>query len=98
MNANLSLSSITRPVSAALAHYHATIYVVVTAVLLSAAIGMLYLLIDDKGTPDDATLTEARISDSFDNATAERVNELRDSNEALKPIVFPSPRSNPFVE
>ena len=38
------------------------------------------------------------VDDGSSDKTADKIKDLRDSNESSRDLVFPSPRSNPFVE
>ena len=95
MNASLSLSSLSTALSKFFNKYHAMIFFTVIGLLLAAAILMLYLSLQSTDTVDEST---TMISSSFDQETADRIQRLRESNESRADLVFPSPRSNPFVE
>ena len=95
MNSSLSLSSITAPVTKFLEKYHATLFFTVIGLLLAGAILTLYVSIQTSETVVPSTEV---ISSNFDQETADKIKDLRDSNESSRDLVFPSPRSNPFVE
>lgn len=98
MNASLSLSAIVTPAKHFLAKHHAILFILLLAGLLMAAIFLLILLIQLPQSVDADMAAQARIDDNFDQATISRIEQLQDSAEAPKPLVFPSTRSNPFVE
>lgn len=95
MNASLSLSGITTPISRFFSKYHATIFFTTIILLLAGAIFILYMTLQG---PADVDTSEEVISSSFDEQTADQIKQLRESNESSRSLTFPSPRSNPFVE
>lgn len=95
MNASISLSSLSTSISKFFGKYHATIFFTVISLLLAGAIFALYMTLHESAPADTETDT---ISSSFDQATADQIQKLRESNESRADLVFPSPRSNPFVE
>ncbi len=93
---NASLSSITDPLSRFLGKYHATLFFTFIILLLAGAILSLYLTTSSTGT--QSIEGEAIVSSTFDQKTAEQIQVLRDSNESTSDLVYPTPRSNPFIE
>ena len=67
----------------------------VIGLLLAGAILTLYLTLQEKESIEEGIGTT---SSSFDQETADKIQKLRESNESRADLVFPSPRSNPFVE
>ncbi len=93
---NVSLSSILVPVTAFFSRYHATMFFTFISLLLSAAILNLYLT--TQTTNPNSSVVGDTISADFDQKTANKIKELRDSNESPQELVIPKPRGNPFVE
>ncbi len=95
MNSSLSLTTITEPAGRFLGRYHATIFFTVIILLLAGAILTLYLSVSTtKGTE---SVQGEIISSTFDQETANEIQQLRDSDETATSLIYPS-RSNPFVE
>lgn len=77
-------------------HHHPVIFISVVAILLGAAIFILSqilavnLIDTSEGTPTIG---------KFDQKTIDKINDLHMSGSKNDtPLVFPSPRPNPFVE
>ncbi|MBI3889877.1 hypothetical protein HY312_04915 [Candidatus Saccharibacteria bacterium] len=94
---NSSLSSLTTPVSHFFGKYHATIFFTAIILLLAGAILSLYLT-TTQSLSAQATTDGEVVSSTFDDKTAEQIQALRESNESTTDLVYPGPRSNPFVE
>lgn len=96
MNSSPSLSSITAPLGHFFGKYHATVFFTFITLLLAGAILSLYLTTQSTTATD--TTTGDVISSEFDTKTADEIQKLRESNQATSDLVYPSPRSNPFIE
>ena len=96
MNASISFSSLAAPITRFLSKYHATIYFTIIVLLLAAAILSLFLTSQKASIADNSS--ETTVSSSFDQTTADQIQQLRESDESATDLDFPSPRSNPFVE
>lgn len=77
-----------------LLRYHASLFIVSIFILLIVAASSLYLI-----TTTSTTTTAAdNIVTGFNQKTVDQIRNLRDSTDSPDKLVFPSPRSNPFVE
>lgn len=94
---NSSLSSLTTPISHFFGKYHATIFFTAIILLLAGSILSLYLT-TTQSLSTQVTGENEIVSSTFDDKTAEQIQELRESNESTSDLVYPSSRSNPFVE
>ncbi len=92
---NTSLSSLGEPFVKFFAKYHATVFFTVIALLLAGAIFSLYSSINDPKAPEQSV---EMISAKFDQKTADKIKQLRNSSESSRDLVFPTPRNSPFVE
>jgi hypothetical protein len=96
MNASLSLSSLTGPLSRFFGRYHATIFFTIVVLLLAGAILSLYLA-SANTTPTSGDTTGV-ISSNFDKTTEQEIEQLRDRNEPVNELQYPRNRANPFIE
>ncbi len=78
-----------------LMHYHPMIFTVSILLLLSTAVFSLYLIATMSATV--STLSDSTVT-GFNQETVDQIKSLHDSAESADKLVFPSPRSNPFVE
>lgn len=95
---NVSVSSLLAPITKFLHKHHPVLFILLISILLGSAILFLTMIIQAPQTSDDVLSEQARISDSFDEATVKRIENLRDSADANQSVSFPSTRYNPFVE
>lgn len=92
---NNQLAPILNPLKKIISDHHAFIFIVMTCLLLALAIYSLYdVLTLSTSTTTNVTSTIG----NFDQKTIEKIKSLHDSNDAPSTLVFPKPRSNPFVE
>lgn len=97
---NASVSSLLNPVKEFVDRYHPTIFFSVIGLLLAAGIFMLYQILQIPSNPDNAAAAPT-ISSQFtkeEKNTIKQIQDLRESTESTSPLVFPTPRSNPFAE
>jgi hypothetical protein len=95
---DINLSSLIGPINRFVGKYHPTIFLTIVGLLLASAIFLLYLILQIPSSPDPEAANSATISRTFDNGTIKQVQQLRESNETISALSFPTPRSNPFVE
>lgn len=79
-----------------LMRHHLIIFIILILLLLIAAATSLHLI-----TTMSATTTAPGTGDvitGFDQKTVDQIKNLYDNAEGANKLVFPSPRSNPFVE
>lgn len=93
---NASLSTLTGPLSRFFGKYHATMFFTFIVLLLAGAILSLYLTASNTSSQDPESVDV--ISSTFDQDTAKEIQTLRESNETTSNLVYPSSRSNPFIE
>ena len=76
--------------------YHLVLFVVILALILSVSILLLYSVASKAGgegaTPQDGITT------GFDQATIDRIQELKTSDQPSEPLDFSQGRINPFGE
>ena len=76
--------------------FHLVISVVLLAVALSIIIFMLNGIISKAS--DTSALNSGSNTSNFDEATIDRINELKTSSEPSTPLNFSGGRINPFSE
>lgn len=84
-----------KPFLAFLKRYHLVIFVVIVVLLLSVAILLL------NGIVSIASGTDAPVqstSSNFDQATIDRIKELKTSDQPSEPLDLSKGRINPFSE
>jgi len=88
------LYNLTANIKAVFAKHHPVLFISFVALLLAAAIFSLYQVLDITTAPasDNSTVT------GFDKVTADKIKKLHDSSDSSENLVFPTPRSNPFME
>lgn len=77
-----------------IARNHPAVFILTIVLLFIAASASLYPI-------TTTTVTDASPSTSiagFDKKTVDQIKSLHDSADSADKLVFPSPRSNPFVE
>lgn len=93
---NMSVGSFFKPIGAAIAKFHLTIFIV----LVTA--GLAFAVITLNGILSDAALGDGYISPdttgTIDQASLDRMKELHTSDEGATPLVLPEGRVNPFAE
>jgi len=77
------------------AMHHAVLFVSFVGIALSAALYFLYDVLNTSNV--DASATQSTIQ-PFDKQTADKIKNLRDSNDTPAQLTFPSSRPDPFVE
>lgn len=93
-----SLQQFFSPLAKAFRQYHTTIVIVVLSVVVGLAVFSLYqVIIVSTQVGVEGYQPTVRTSDSFDQPTIDRVENLRTSNETETPLQFPT-RQSPFVE
>jgi len=78
-----------------LMRHHPAIFTISMLLLLITAVFSLYLITTMSApatTPTDVTAT------GFNQKTVDQIKNLHDSADRADKLIFPSPRSNPFVE
>jgi hypothetical protein len=95
---DISISTLFAPLNRFVGKYHPTIFFALIGLLLAGAIFMLYLILQIPSETSSTTPANTAISGTFDQATVKKIQQLRQSGESTTALVFPSPRSNPFVE
>jgi len=78
-----------------LMRHHPTIFIISLLLLFTIAVSSLYLITTMSTT---ATTLPDSTSTGFNQKTVDQIKNLHDSVESADKLVFPSPRSNPFVE
>lgn len=78
-----------------LVKHHSFLFVLFLLAVVGVAIFSLFQIYDSNLARIEPT--ESTIAD-FDNATIDRIKDLRDSTDAPKALEFPSPRPNPFTD
>lgn len=78
-----------------LMRHHPMIFTISILLLLITAIFSLYLI--TTMSPSTTTLSDSTVT-GFNQKTVDQIKNLHDSAESADKLVFPSPRSNPFVE
>jgi predicted PurR-regulated permease PerM len=92
---NGDLTSIFGPLKSFFAKHHPVIVISAILLLLALAIFLLYSLL----AVANSTETNAPSTiQNFDKQTIDKIKQLHDSGDTPEPIVFPSPRVNPFNE
>lgn len=74
--------------------HHPTMFIVTILLLLIGATVSLYFVTTETATvpPQESIVT------GFNQKTVDQIKNLHDSTESGDKLVFPTPRSNPFVE
>lgn len=91
MKTDINLAQITRGISHFLHRFHVLIFVITIIGGLSVATFMLYTVI--LSTAPSSTQPPPT---TFDKETIEKVETLRDNNDAPTPLIKPEGRTNPF--
>lgn len=87
--------ALSKKISAFFTKYHAAIFALFTCLLLGVATYLLYAIINSTNiTPTDATSTIT----GFDQQTADKIKNLRDSKSGTAQLELPSSRQSPFSE
>lgn len=89
----ISLDSIKKTIISILERFHVIIFTIFAAGSLIVVMFMLNVIIQDSSS-DNTTLPA---QSGFDQATIDKVNSLRSSDEPAEPLNL-SGRTNPFVE
>jgi len=89
------LSSILAPLKSFFAKHHPVVFISIILLLLALAIFLLYGLLAIANSTETDTTSTIR---PFDKTTIDKIKQLHGSGDSPEPIVFPSPRVNPFVE
>lgn len=76
--------------------YHFVMFIVAMAIVLSVSVLLLYSVVY-KASGEDSIPVDT-ISTNFDQATIDRVDQLRTSSEPSNPLDFSGRRVNPFSE
>ena len=76
--------------------FHMVIFIVLNVIILSVAVVLLYGIVD-KASGADSSPTGG-VSTSFDQATIDRINELRTLEEPSQPLNLSQGRISPFNE
>lgn len=92
----VSLTSLKKLLGRFLGRFHVVIFVVIVLGGLSVVILLLHSIISASNDPSG--YTPSGISSSFDNATIERVEQLKTRTEESGELNLPPGRNNPFVE
>lgn len=81
---------------ALLYRFHLVLFTVITVIILSTAILLLYGIVIKAGGED---IIPTNINSfTFDQATIDQINNLRTSSEQSEPLNFSNGRINPFSE
>lgn len=91
----MDIKSISKPIGNFFARFHAILFVVFAFGGLAVAILVLNNTVQ-KSDQDNGYVSEVN-STSFDQATIDRVKELKGSNEETEKLTFPD-RANPMAE
>lgn len=93
---DISLQSIKTPVVAFLHRYHIVLFVVVTIGSLAVAILLLNGIITSSGESNGYVSTSNNAT--FDQATIDKVNQLKADGQSASSSLPETGRINPFVE
>lgn len=96
MDISLSLTSVKKFIFTILRRYHIILFVILVAGGLAVVVFMLNLIILKSSNPDGYTATSNNAT--FDQATIDRIKQLRTSGENDAPLDLGKGRTNPFVE
>lgn len=96
MNVSISVASIKKVLVNFLHRFHLTIFVVVVLGGVIVAVGLLNSIVIRSG--DTAGYTPKTTSDSFDEATITRIDELKTRDQNGGNLNLSGGRTNPFVE
>lgn len=94
---NISLDAITKPLAYFFGRFHAVIFVVLVVGGLAVAVLILSDVVQSS-TNTIQTSTDTISGSSFDQATIERIDKLKTSDDNAGELVLPPGRINPFVE
>ncbi len=83
-------------IAQAFGRYHLTLFVVVLVSGLSTAVLMLNEILKQSSNPNG--YTSSLDMTSFDQATIDRLQKLKSSNDASTSFSLPAGRINPFAE
>jgi hypothetical protein len=96
MDISLSLTSIKKFIFNLLRRYHIIIFVIFVAGGLVVIVFMLNSIILRSSDPDGYTASSN--NSTFDQATIDRIKQLRTSGENDAPLDLSKGRTNPFIE
>jgi hypothetical protein len=94
---NISFTSIKRILSNILHRFHITIFVLVVLGSLAVIVLLLNNIIITSSDPGDYVPSGSNPS-SFDQATIERIEQLKSRTDSSAPLDLSKGRTNPFVE
>ncbi|MFZ2544676.1 MAG: hypothetical protein WAW80_01740 [Candidatus Saccharimonadales bacterium] len=92
---NNQLVVILDPLRKIISKYHALLFFAVIALSFAFAI---YSLNDVLSLSNTTTEKVSSNISGFDQKTIDKIKNLHGSNDTADSVVFPTPRSNPFVE
>ena len=92
----ISLSPMKKSITSFFARYHVVVFSVIVIGGLAAVILILSSIIQSSTQTTD--YSPKANNASFDEATIDRVNQLKSRDETAGELVFPDGRINPFVE
>lgn len=98
MKNNLDLSKIVPLIATFFQRFHTTIFIVIIVFGLSYAVLALNGLIAEASNTTTQQPSDIPGATSNDQATIDRIKELRSSSDAPDSIPLPGGRINPFVE
>ncbi|MDN5819367.1 MAG: hypothetical protein L0H36_01485 [bacterium] len=93
---DLNLSQLGKKIGDVFKRFHMTIFIVVIAVGLIAAVLMLNSTINR--STDSSSLNDGSEATGFDQATMDKVQKLQEINQSKSSTKLPGGRINPFVE
>ncbi len=85
-----------KPFISIIKRYHLVLFIVVVALILSVAILLLYGVVN-KASGENVS-PEGNVSSNFDQATIDRIKQLKTSDESSDPLDLSRGRINPFIE
>lgn len=85
-----------KPLLSLLRRYHLVMFIVAITLMLSVSILLLYSVVNKAS--GENSIPDSGVSSNFDQATIDRINELKTSDQPSEPLDFSGGRINPFSE
>lgn len=96
MKSSPSLKRLFSPIGAFIYRFHLIIFTVAVLGGLAVLVLILNNIITHSSNPDSSTTSH--VSTTFDEKTANQINQLKTAQDNVTPLVIPPGRSNPFAE
>lgn len=92
-----SFSASLKPLQTFFEKHHAVLFLSAIALLLAAAVFLLYTAVINASSTTAVTNSIETMSE-FDQTTIDKIKKLHASGDPSDQLVFPTPRANPFTE